>query len=406
MNLVLLIGTNPLPNYVVAKYFLKSFDYLKNIFFIHSSGNKFQSSTKEFADNIIEVLKSDNSLSNVSLMYLSLSDIENQKTNYSDLNSGFENLYCNEKVHLNYTGGTKTMGIHVYNFLKDKFKGNFENSYLSAKIFKLVNENGDLISDDLRKEVLLNFKDLIKLHGFIRTNNDFEYGFENAIEKFEEYIEKNEIDKYFESYDRTKFISNSGKLIETSDNLKRKNFSINGKLLEINNLFPKESQLFDSNGQLQKPLPDNKKIKRTIEFIDGKWLEEYFFKILSENLPKNMQIYKNWEFRKPSWSLNLIFELDVIIINGYQLCGVSVTTLSKKAKCKHKGFEIIMRTKQMGGDEAKSILVTRLSEQPVRELQSELEIDTGNTSKNILVLGTAHFQKDNFFKIFKHFMEI
>ena len=65
-----------------------------------------------------------------------------------------------------------------------------------------------------------------------------------------------------------------------------------------------------------------------------------------------------------------------------------------------------MRTRQIGGDEAKSVLVTRLNEQPVKELQNELEIDTGGTSKNILVLGKDDFKKENLLNKLKYFMEI
>jgi len=405
MNLILLVGTNPLPNYVVAKYFMDSYDNLKNIFFVISSGNKSQSSTREFADNITKVLNSNYENKNVNFIYVALSNIEDQKTNINDLSSGFEEIGLHENIHLNYTGGTKTMGIHVYNFLKEKYKENFENSYLSAKLFKLINENGELVTEDLRKKVILKFEDLITLHGFKRDNKDFEFGFENAMKKFEEYIERDELDKYFDSFNRKNFTSNSNKLIERKKDLK-KDIRINGVILKINNLLPPESQLFNSYGEVLENLPEDKNIKNTIQFIDGKWLEEYLYKIIKENIPENINILKNWEVKKPTWPNNLKFELDVILINGYQLCGLSVTTISKKANCKHKGFEIIMRTRQIGGDEAKSVLVTRLNEQPVKELQNELEIDTGGTSKNILVLGKDDFKKENLLNKLKYFMEI
>jgi hypothetical protein len=44
-TLVLLIGTNPLPNLVVAEYFFKNNKNLKKIFLVHSKENIYQEAT-------------------------------------------------------------------------------------------------------------------------------------------------------------------------------------------------------------------------------------------------------------------------------------------------------------------------------------------------------------------------
>lgn len=404
-NLVLLIGTNPLPNFVVAKYFSDTFSNLKNIYLIHSSGNKYQSSTLEYAKNIEKVLRKNSQIINVNINYVSLSDIENQKSNVNDLNSAFEEVSADENIDLNYTGGTKTMGIHVYNFLKDKYNERFKSSYLSAKTFKLINENGELITEDLRKKVNIDFTDLLDLHGFSRINKDCDYKFEKALSEYAKYINDGILDDYFTSYQRKDFVTHSDNLIASKKSI-NKEIQISGKLLEINNLLPVGYNLFDIEGKLLRILPEDKNIKKVVEFIDGKWIEEYFYNILKESIKNNISILKNWEIQKPSWSKDLKFELDIMLIFGYQLCGISITTISKKAKCKNKGFEIIMRTRQIGGDESKSILITRLHEKPVKELQNELELDTGGTSKNILILGKDDFKKENLIKKIKYFMEV
>ncbi|MBK9404473.1 MAG: DUF1887 family protein [Ignavibacteria bacterium] len=287
-SLVLLIGTNPLPNYVIAKYFSDTNTDLLNIFMIHSSGNANQSSTREYAENIEKVLKKNKPDTNLNFKYVSLNDIENQKSNFNDLNSAFDEVSIDENIHLNYTGGTKTMGIHTYNFLKEKYINTFESSYLSAKMFKLINENGELKSDDLRKKVNIELLDLLTLHGFIRANEDRYYNFEKAIKRFEDYINLNNLDFYFKSYSRTYFSSKSGQLIKDKDLLEKKfkgdssnnklkeELCISNGLLEINSLLPVNFQLFDEKGKLLQELPKNEFIQTTIEFIDGKWLEEYF----------------------------------------------------------------------------------------------------------------------------------
>lgn len=54
------------------------------------------------------------------------------------------------------------------------------------------------------------------------------------------------------------------------------------------------------------------------------------------------------------------FEIDVALIRGHRLYVVSCTTASKKALCKSKLFEVAMRARQMGGDLARSSLVCLL----------------------------------------------
>ena len=56
-DLVLLIGTNPLPNFVVAKHFMEHNPNLHRIWMIISERTQTQLSTKKLADNLISVLR-------------------------------------------------------------------------------------------------------------------------------------------------------------------------------------------------------------------------------------------------------------------------------------------------------------------------------------------------------------
>ncbi len=105
---------------------------------------------------------------------------------------------------------------------------------------------------------------------------------------------------------------------------------------------------------------------------------------------------------KSGWSTE--FQLDVILLRGYQLIGISCTTSSKKEICKNKGFEIIHRSRQIGGEEAKAILVAMVNEGLRRSLQEELELDTGGTSANILVLGKKDLKRERLSKKVKDFV--
>jgi len=406
-NLVLLIGTNPLPNYIVAKYFSDKNSNLKNIFLIYSSGNKFQSSTKEFVENIKSVLECNGLRSDIKIHFIPIDDIEKKQNIYNCINNYLNTNPVSGKVHLNYTGGTKVMGIHSYEFFKEKFNERVEYSYLSPKIFKIINDDGNNESEDLRKEVKSELKNILELHGFKRINDENKIIFRDALNKFEKLIDKDILINYFKSYERKNFINDKNKLISTGITLtkKFKHKKIVDELLIINNLLPDDFKIFDKEGSLIEKLPLDINIKKTVEFFDGFWLEDYVETVLSDlNSNKNFKIYKNWEIKKPDWKNDSKFELDLLIMNGYQLFGISCTTNSKRAECKRKGFEIFMRTRQIGGDESKSILITRLTKDVAIDLQNELEIDTGG-SKNILVLGEQDLKKNNLINKINDFLE-
>lgn len=117
-DLVLLIGTNPLPNYVAAEYFLKHNQELNNIWLVHSEEVARQIGTRTQAEHLEGVLKerhSDNSTLSFPLPKVALSNISNAREVLHDTNEKLiKKLPENSRVHLNYTGGTKAMGTHVY----------------------------------------------------------------------------------------------------------------------------------------------------------------------------------------------------------------------------------------------------------------------------------------------------
>ena len=59
---------------------------------------------------------------------------------------------------------------------------------------------------------------------------------------------------------------------------------------------------------------------------------------------------------------------------------------SDKGTCKKRGFEVILRTRQIGGDEARAVLITFAKSSTAKIMQQELIYETGG-SKNIFVLG-------------------
>lgn len=107
-------------------------------------------------------------------------------------------------------------------------------------------------------------------------------------------------------------------------------------------------------------------------------------------------ILKNTDRCKP-------FEVDIFILNGYQVCGISCTTSSKEAECKNKGFEVLHRVRQIGGEEAKTILITCLEDEKIEDFYKDIEDKTRSNSNEFLVLGIEDLKPNNLWgKIREH----
>lgn len=424
-DLVLLVGTNPLPNFVVAEYFLNKNKNIEKIWLIHSEENKnyFQAGTLEFAENLEKIITDrwENKHKNLRfpLEKISLSDVSNASKITDNIDNMITKLKENKSFHLNYTGGTKSMSTHSYWNL-DRIGDDVEKSfsYLDGRNFRLVLDYPDKeIADDLREEVNIKFEELIELHGFERKNEDGTNLLANTLKIFTDLIESDRLDKFYEKnggYDRKLFENNKGELAEKEGHLKNNKekideFTPNETFQNIINSMPEEYRMFDHNGNYKWGL-NNKEFEKTyyktLSYIDGGWLEDYIAKILEDEFcdKKGITFNNNWEIKKPDWPDKAYFELDVIMVNGYQLTGISCTTAKKKSLCKSKGFEIIHRTKQIGGDEAKAVLIAFMDEKTRDTIQKELLYDTGVTQGNICVLGINDLKKDTLIKKIKKFI--
>jgi hypothetical protein len=411
-HLILLMGTNPLPNFIVAEYYLQNNPALKNIWLVHSEKTNSQEGTYTYAENLVNALKLRHPHKSISFNFIPLSDISNAGKILSDVKKLLiAGLKENSSVHLNYTGGTKVMGTHVYLALKQEEKRLSKSfSYLDARTFRIVNDEKGVITDDLRNKVSILFEELIKLHGFKRTNDDSDKDFSEAIKVFKNLIDEKRLDNYFKEnggYNRRLFESKNkeGKLSEKISELKEelKGYKATDTFFSVVRSMPEGHQLFDATGNFVTPV-NNRQCESAIRFLDGSWFEDYIYTSLVNGVSdSSIKILKNREIKKDGWTGN--FQLDVILIKGYQLIGISCTTSKEKHICKSKGFEIIHRAKQIGGDEAKAVLFTLLDDGRKLDLQDELLIDTGSTTANIIVFGIEDLNEDYIVKKIKEFIK-
>lgn len=425
-HLVLLVGTNPLPNYVVAKYFLPRENELKKIWLVYSEKIGNQNSTRDLAEKLRNVL---NKITGVSFELLPLSDVSSAKKIESDIKEKLIPKLKDGYVHLNYTGGTKAMSVHVYRTLEHELGDRCSFSYLDSRDYILKNDNGQFMSDDLRNEIFISFDDLINLHGCEKVKKNENPKWIEVIEEFEKLIIDNKLKVYLEwankflkkvYFANNKFIDRLDKFIvhnqlpqnidKLNEKFKRDTSNFVMTLLEK---IPPEYSIVNTDGSVWFPknLLDNdsyiERLKPVVEdFLNGKWLEIYVAEIIKRNL-KELNTYndnsiiveENWEIRKKN--ARKPFEIDIIAMNGYQLCGISITTSDRELTCKGKVFEILHRVHQLGGSESKAILITCLPKSRLKRFKEDLKTISGATEDKLLVLCESDLRPDELWKNIK-----
>lgn len=438
-DLILLIGTNPLPNYIVAKYFLINNKQLEQIWLVCSEKYSKQSGTKDIASNIKEVIKKEFNFN--TFKEVLLKDVGSAIAIRQDLSKNFnERASINSTFHLNYTGGTKSMAVQAYKFF-EKYGEQCSFSYLDGRNFKLKGDD-DLndITGDLRHELGLSFNRLITLHGYEENDQQNNPVYVEAVKKFEEFIEKGVLKKYLKwknknirkiYYDKDGFIEKTNRFLNHNklydgqkiDKFKEEFCKKTPDLVfELLKTIPEERSILDNDGDLW--IPDNSvtngefnsRTKPTVSgFLDGKWLENYVYNVILREISREQMLkglYKkgkiimedNWEIIKKR--KNKPFELDIIVLNGYQVCVISCTTGIRDFECKNKGFEVIHRARQIGGGEARAILVTCLEDnnnRRVEDFYEDLKDVSGSKTHEFLVLGLQDLKPEILWdKIRKH----
>lgn len=428
-NLVLIVGTNPLPDLVTALHFLESNSHLRNIFLIHSTGNiNGTISTKLYADNLYVLLST--KYTDIKFTFLGIDNIDSIKCINLELSKKID-LKDSSAFHVNLTGGTKTMGIGVYDFFKDKC----EFSYLSARDYILHNEKGSGISGDLRKIIKISFDDIIRIHGYqVKTekNKKVDISSKGYIPKtdYDALFNTGEADKYFYNKINSELVEGRNQILDyideyslirniffkgentlsTEDQLKKINEyfcknTIGTEYLNIHKLLPADFKFFNNDNCIKEPFPNKEQIKKTVKYLDGKWFEKYVYNIIkNEKYFNEYDVCYEWEITKKEWGdPNASFELDIMIIYGYQLYLVSITTASNRHIIKSKAFEVISRARQIGGQEAKAMLLSFASQKLTEKIIKEMQVETGS-GKTFLAISIDNIKERELLAELKSFI--
>jgi len=424
-HLILLIGSNPLPNWVAARLLLKnsadaSNQHLK-LWLLHSDGSRGEPNTKDVAQNIKVLLARqlfpDISTDDIPIQLEGIPSSD-RKSIYNRLDEISKEWRGAQSIGLNYTGGTKPMAVHVYRYLETKVREDgsclkgipLQFSYLDPRQMKLrIDGPGEsaeiplLEDDDVRALVSIQLDALAALHGYQPPVKKKSRDWNSSPEIF---ALARAIGKVYAGADVP--FKQWRKWLETKPTLPPDpdQFDALGDVIAAMDalaggatLLPEEKALKIAEALIHLPEDPKAAAEKKIAFTSchhwfgGVWLEEYAYASVLEAAKRYPAITDKGQNLEYHMFTNDVvsdyFELDCAAIKGYQLFALSCCSSGAqvwdkdedpkrkqksaddtqkeegaKGRLKEHLLEVYIRARQLGGDEAK---IGLLSFYPNRE---------------------------------------
>ena len=138
-------------------------------------------------------------------------------------------------------------------------------------------------------------------------------------------------------------------------------------------------------------------LKQMDAFFNGIWLEYAAYAAFKEVLDKvkcnsggrrdNFQLFHNVYVRQQGTKrADRHFELDVVAVLGYQVVVISCSVTSRISTVKQKAMEAYHRARQLGGAEARAVVLCLATYEDAERVEKELEDETG-TERPLQVWG-------------------
>lgn len=348
--LILLLGGNPLPNYVVADYLLKP--DRKDVGDLPVPGKIIFVSTKRsvgFCEPIQLLLGAKRPGNDCEFLEIKLEDNHRvPQTIQTEIKRTLNGLKKEglSSIHLHYSGGTKPMAVNSLIAVEEFSNGTkLILSDLDPEEHKLKVLTGDLKNEadrypdslDLRYFVKLSVREILTLH-CMDDSKDKKIGkdlvFEKDVLDVEAFVK--EIVPLYKKRTGHKIFTQCREKLKKGEDI-----SSILKSLESIEITPEQT-------------------KKLNKFLNGTWLEDFVLKTLRD-LKENGHIDVD-DIRKGVYASynERLLEIDAIVMKGYQMYLISCTTSQKIKLVKHKAFEALYRAEQLGGLQAKVFVVSTM----------------------------------------------
>lgn len=361
-TLMLLMGENPLPNFVAARLLA---DTSARLLLVHSHG------THKQCERLQKVLQSKG------YSFENDNTVEVEESNPTNIFNEVQKRLANitGRVGLHYTGGTKTMAVHAYRALEQTNVAEKCYSYLDARSLSMVfSHRATPVPVGFHERANVSLQELLDLHGMSETARDMQGSdsliWPNTTQALAN-VHKNE-----DQYTAWRAWCNTTLRDPNKDYDHRKKTDLKKQSTEqIPSPAILQALQEDTGLALPIRMDDLMKInKDAAGWLDGKWLEEYVFRQI-EPMSKDMNIYDIQMTINPKIGIS-DFEFDVGFMRGYQFFGLSCTTedgsKGKFAILKSKLLEASVRAEQLGGGEAQFALVCCANAERVKKLHVQM----------------------------------
>jgi hypothetical protein len=387
-HLFLLIGENPLPNYIAAKLLLQQ---RGTPYLVYTTG------TERPAQRLQRILDNEPT----GFQKAQLVPLEEYESDAYQIQARIQEVLkaLNGKVGLNYTGGTKAMAVHAYRAMFKEKGQEAVFSYLDPRRLEMCvdREEGDRIRLKVNPEDLeVKIAKIFQIHGWqwlsepdyaptspevasafaqFHTNPELGKLWRKWCNKVLRKATRNQQqDKWLEEKKLKEVAPLSLEIPSDSETTQQASLKDHPEIIEA----LKALGYSDSTNTIS--LQDLKKngfkdLSNLCKWLDGEWLEDYTLQQVQQ-VTKELKIYESaasfWIKDPASTENRTKFQFDVAFTRGYQLFAISCTTIDEKPGCKQKLFEAYIRARQLGGDEARVALVCCANQKDTNALKTEI----------------------------------
>lgn len=366
--LFLIIGSNPLPNYVAAHLLVKE---QGTVVLLHSK------SITQVAGRLAKMLQAERP--NLMVQYYTVPEADGPAVAIQVENAArsFERTYPRTTIGLNYTGGTKPMVAYSHRVLSQIFPGAVL-SYLDARTLSMVIDpgHGPVQFIPVDRQVRMPLGQITALHGYEIMNprrSPRHAAIAAAIAEVH--------------------LVSGGMVqwrnwLETwKDGAKLPDLSQFAMLVQAMEAFDRACEGTVTESGVAQAL-GFERLEQCGKYLVGGWLEDYVLEALGTVTQEiELDDYAGELLLRASGRPD--FDLDLAATIGYQIFAFSCRATDKKGPAKEHLMEVFVRAAQIGGDEARFAAVTFCDDRNVRDLQREVT-EAWDAKGKIKVFGRSH----------------